>query len=143
MEGHGTNRHVDMPQGGRRESELLLYPRLPEQRKIAAVLSLVQRAIEQQERLIALTTELKQALMHKLFTEGLHGEPQKLTEIGRIPESWVVSAVGEVATLRSGGTPSRKQLTYWKTAHPLGQDRKINYRDITKHRGVHYRRRLA
>ena len=63
-------------------------PPLPEQRKIAAVLGLVQRAIEQQERLIALTTELKKALLHKLFTEGLRGEPQKQTEIGPVPESW-------------------------------------------------------
>ena len=37
-------------------------PPVGEQRKIAAVLGLVQRAIEQQERLIALTTELKKAL---------------------------------------------------------------------------------
>jgi type I restriction enzyme, S subunit len=65
-------------------------PPLPEQRKIAAVLGLVQRAIEQQERLIALTTELKKALLHKLFTEGVRGEPQKQTEIGPVPESWEV-----------------------------------------------------
>ena len=52
------------------------------------MLSAVQRAIERQERLIALTAELKKALMHKLFTEGTRGEPLKQTEIGPVPESW-------------------------------------------------------
>ena len=55
---------------------------VPERRKIARSMGLVQRAIEQQKRLIALTAELKKALLHKLFTEGLRGEPQKQTEIG-------------------------------------------------------------
>ena len=73
-----------------------------EQRKIAAVLGLVQRAIEQQERLIALTTELKKALLHKLFTEGLRGEPQKQTEIGPVPESWEIATVGRVAQVNRG-----------------------------------------
>ena len=63
-------------------------PPLVEQRKIAGVLGLVQRAMEQQEKLITLTTELKKTLLHQLFTQGLHGEPQKQTEIGLVPQSW-------------------------------------------------------
>ena len=60
-----------------------------EQRKVAAVLGLVHRAIEDQERLLALTTELKNTLLHKLFSKGLRGEPQKQIEIGPVPQSWV------------------------------------------------------
>ena len=47
---------------------------IDEQRQLAALLSSVQQSIERQERLIALTAELKAALMHQLFTEGTHGE---------------------------------------------------------------------
>lgn len=68
-------------------------PPLLEQRKIAYVLSTVQRAIEAQEQIIQTTTELKKSLMHKLFTEGTRGEPQKETEIGIIPESWEICSI--------------------------------------------------
>ena len=74
-------------------SHVIPLPPLPEQKKIAHVLSTVQRAIEAQERIVQTTTELKKALMHKLFTEGLRNEPQKQTEIGPIPESWEVCTV--------------------------------------------------
>jgi type I restriction enzyme, S subunit len=88
-------------------------PPLLEQRKIAAVLGLVQRAIEQQERLIALTTELKKALLDKLFTEGLRGEPQKQTEIGAVPESWKKINIGDLGLVVTGATPKTKVAEYY------------------------------
>jgi type I restriction enzyme S subunit len=75
---------------------------LPEQKKIAHVLSTVQRAIEAQERIIQTTTELKKALMHKLFTEGFRNEPQKQTEIGPVPESWEVVPLGKYVRVLNG-----------------------------------------
>jgi len=77
---------------------LVPVPPLPEQRKIAGVLEVVQRAMEQQERLLALTAELKKALLHQLFTTGLRGEPQKQTAIGPVPESWEVVALDDYLT---------------------------------------------
>lgn len=81
----------------------ILLPPWPEQRRIAAILSTVQRAIEQQERLIALTTELKKALMQKLFTEGTRGEPQKQTEIGSVPGNWEVVRLGDLLKMSQYG----------------------------------------
>jgi len=79
-------------------SELLIpKPQVDEQRRIAHVLATVNTAIEQQMRLIAVTRELKSALMRKLFTEGLRGEKQRETEIGLIPESWKVVELNNVS----------------------------------------------
>lgn len=85
----------------------VVIPPISEQHRIAHILSIVQRAIEQQERLIHLTTELKKALMHKLFTEGTRGEPQKETEIGLVPESWEVVSLDEVPTRTQYGLSVR------------------------------------
>ena len=68
----------------------LQAPDLFLQRKIAYVLSTMQKAIERQDQLIKTTTELKKVLMQKLFTEGLNNEPQKETDFGYSPESWKV-----------------------------------------------------
>ena len=114
------------------ENFQIAVPLLPEQRKIAAVLGLVQQAIEQQERLIALTTELKKTLLHQLFTQGLHGEPQKQTEIGPVPESWEVVKIGSLGKVVTGTTPKTKVPEYYSPPEvdfiapvDLGQTRQI------------------
>ena len=96
---------------------------IAEQRRIAHVLTTVQTAIEQQARLIALTRELKSALMRKLFTEGLcktsqvletcevcgerHRADLKHTEIGLVPEGWEVSPLDELLTRTQYGLSVR------------------------------------
>jgi len=99
-----------------RESDVLRswlpLPPLPEQKKIAHILSTVQQAIGAQERIIQTTTELKKALMHKLFTEGMRGESQKQTEIGPVPESWEVLPCGEVCEKITVGIVVRPSSYY-------------------------------
>lgn len=47
--------------------------------------------------------------MNKLFTEGLHGEDQKKTEIGLMPKSWRVVKLGEFKELITKGSSPRWQ----------------------------------
>jgi type I restriction enzyme S subunit len=103
IQSRGYNRHFPLL-----KEKILPLPGKDEQRKIAAVLGLVQRAIEQQERLIALITELKKTLLHKLFTEGLRGEPQRQTEIGPVPESWEIVPLRDCCTIQTGVAKGRK-----------------------------------
>jgi type I restriction enzyme S subunit len=86
----GYNRHYPIL----REKKIPLPP-LEEQQKIAKVLSTIQQAIEQQDKIIETTRKLKKSLLHTLFTEGLNGEEQKETEIGLIPKSWDVVRLGD------------------------------------------------
>ncbi len=81
-------------------------PPLPEQRAIAHVLSTIQHAIEQQDKIIRSARELKKSLMHKLFTDGLADAELKETEIGRMPAHWGVVRLGELGKLQYGYTAS-------------------------------------
>ena len=90
-------------------------PPLIEQKFIARILSTIRQAIEKQQALIDRTTELKKALMHKLFTEGAKSESQKETEIGLVPESWVKKKIGELGKCITGNTPKTKIEEYWNS----------------------------
>lgn len=94
-----------------------LIPSIDLQKQIAQILSTLQNKVELVDKQIKLYEELKKSTMEKLFSEGLRGEKQKETEIGLIPESWEIKGTGEIAKLQSGGTPSRKNESYWKNGN--------------------------
>ena len=76
-----------------------------EQRKIAAVLSSVDDAIEKTQAVIDQIQVVKRGLMQELLTRGLPGRHArfKQTEIGEVPEAWdVVSLAQSGATVTSG-----------------------------------------
>jgi len=88
-------------------------PPLAEQKKIAAVLLKIQRAIETQDQIIQSLRDLKKSTMQHLFTRGLRGEKTKMTDIGEIPESWDVVPLGEMGRVGNGSTPKKTNHAYW------------------------------
>ena len=96
-----------------KEREISLPP-LPEQKKIAAVLLKIQRAIETQEKTIQSLRDLKKSTMQHLFTHGLHGEKTKMTEIGEIPGSWEVVRMEVLGEIVTGTTPPTKRPEYYE-----------------------------
>jgi type I restriction enzyme S subunit len=87
---------------------LLPLPPLPEQKRIAAVLSAVQEAKEKTQAVIDATKGLKKSMMKHLFTYGpvppeeAENVPLKETELGKVPEEWEVVKLGEVAEVNYG-----------------------------------------
>ena len=99
----------------------LPFPRfdLEEQTTIADSLEIIQQLKAIESRSIEATTNLKRAEMQTLFTRGLKDEPQKETEIGPIPESWRLTSVANIATVKGGKRmPKGVSLTEENTGKP-------------------------
>ena len=100
----------------------LFLPPLEEQKKIADILSTVDKKIAFVEENINATEELKKGLMQKLLTEGIGHTEFKDSELGRIPESWEVIPFIELAD---------KNIKHSFTGGPFGSDLKSeHYTDI-------------
>jgi type I restriction enzyme S subunit len=105
----GYNRHFTIL----KEKELSFPPDGEEQGAIAGVLRRTEAALNLQLELLPKLHEIKQAAMRALFTRGLHGESQKESEIGSVPESWSVEALVSHFSVVSGGTPARSNPDCW------------------------------
>jgi len=90
--------------------ENVVFPHfsIQEQKAIAQALTTIQNAITNQEELIAKLKELKQGMMHPLFTKGTKGEKTKMTEIGEIPESWDIKILGNYLEKTKTNDPTKK-----------------------------------
>lgn len=88
--------------------------RQDEQQSIANCLETIQQGRAAEMNCERLSKDLKRAAMQALFTKGLRGEAQKDTEIGPVPESWDVIALGSLGRIGSGTTPDRKNPDFWR-----------------------------
>jgi len=100
-------------------------PPLPQQRKIARILTTVDNLIEKTEALIEKYKSIKQGMMHDLFTRGVDQsgrlrpsyedapELYKESELGWIPKEWEADSLGNLVESAIDG-PFGSNL---KTAH--------------------------
>lgn len=100
-------------------------PPIPEQRKIASILTTVDSLIEQTEALIEKYRRVKQGMMADLLSRGVDAygklrptqqqapELYKQSELGWIPMEWEAVRLDDVAQRGSGHTPDRKIPAYW------------------------------
>lgn len=83
-------------------------PPLPEQQSIAHILQTVREAKEKTDEVIRATKELKKSMMKHLFTYGPvsleEAEKVKLkeTEIGMMPEKWIVLSLNDLINIKHG-----------------------------------------
>ena len=78
------------------ENYTFLLPPLPEQKKIASILTSVDDVIENTQKQIDKLRDLKKATMNELFTKGIGHTEFKDSELGRIPKSWEVCRLGDL-----------------------------------------------
>ena len=83
----------------------VVCPPLPEQRAIATALSDADALLTQLDRLIAKKRDIKQAAMQQLLTGK--------TRLPGFGGAWVTRLLGEIASIRSGGTPSTFDARLW------------------------------
>lgn len=75
----------------------MVLPPLPEQQKIATILTSVDNVIESTQDQINKLQDLKTGMMQELLTQGIGHSEFKDSPVGRIPVGWDVKPLGELA----------------------------------------------
>jgi type I restriction enzyme S subunit len=85
-------------------------PSLPEQQKIASILSTVDEKLDVIDAQIKETETLKKGLMQQLLTRGIGHSEFKDSPLGQIPESWEVVKIDEIADICTGGRDTQDRI---------------------------------
>jgi type I restriction enzyme S subunit len=110
-----------------------------EQNKIAEILSKVDNAISETEIIIAKYNRIKTGLMQDLLAKGIDDKGNirsdethefKDSPLGRIPKEWKIVSIDEIANLKSGGTPSRQNPSFWDGNISWVKTGEVNYKLI-------------
>ncbi|MEH7277867.1 restriction endonuclease subunit S [Bacillus toyonensis] len=85
----------------------VFIPPLQEQKKIASILSSIDKAIEKTEAIIEQTEKVKKGLMQQFLKKGIGHTSFKNTEIGEIPEEWNLGTLKNYSEhITKGATPT-------------------------------------
>jgi type I restriction enzyme, S subunit len=79
------------------KSLLIPFAPVPEQQKIASILTAVDDVIESTQAQINKLKDLKTGMMQELLTKGIGHTEFKDSPVGRIPKAWGFSTIGELA----------------------------------------------
>ncbi len=101
--------------------KLIPYPPLPEQSRIATVLSYFDDLIENKKRQNEILEKTAMAIFKNWFVDF---EPFKDgefvdSELGKIPNGWEVKAIGEVAKIESGGSAPQNEKYFVNGSFPF------------------------
>ncbi len=90
-------------------------PSLADQRRIASILSSLDRKIELNNKINADLEEMAQAIFKNWFVDFEPFKDGKFvdSELGMIPEGWKVGRLTDVIKLMPGGTPKTSEPLYW------------------------------
>lgn len=97
------------------EDYKILLPNLETQRRIASILSSLDRKIELNNKINADLEEMAQAIFKNWFVDFEPFKDGKFvdSELGMIPEGWKIGTLTDVIKLMPGGTPKTSEPLYW------------------------------
>lgn len=109
----GTTVHHTSPKGI--GNYVFKLPPLDDQRRIASILSSLDRKIELNNKINADLEEMAQAIFKNWFVDFEPFKDGKFvdSELGMIPEGWKVGRLDEIADVVGGSTPSKAKPEYY------------------------------
>lgn len=107
-----------MPRGDKQQImnwEIEIPSEKEDQRRIASILSSLDRKIELNNKINADLEEMAQAIFKNWFVDFEPFKDGKFvdSELGMIPEGWKVGRLTDVIKLMPGGTPKTSEPLYW------------------------------